>query len=392
MGNNNPLINNGDTETLQESFDYEQWKSNMERLFGSTKEEILKRTASDELYFKDLQNKIQQNVQKQKKNQQNKEPERVLMETNTVNITQPSRGVNEMSQLKLKEKERKRKKQEAAFLNKVENSVDKVKEMSLKSQKLEKISAESEKEILKIKEIANKLVARSQTNEQDFNLIFTDIDNIENIIPDTENTKKGRKGKKKVADKKQPSILENEVHWTEEENNKWSTDKKEVTRVTDLLSALRTAAAAGATDFVTTSIQDTIKNCKRMQDEHEKEKQAEILERKQSLQDEQERKKAAQEAKKLEDQKKQEEAKMMEQRRRKEGTQRLDEQRKREEAKKLDEQRKKQEAKKLEEQRKKEEAKKLEAQRKIEEVKKLEEQRKKEEVKKLEEQRKKEEA
>merc|ERR1712227_1173029 len=112
------------------------------------------------------------------------------------------------------------------------------------------------------------------------NLIFTDIDNIENIIPDTENTKKG---KKKVADKKQPSILENEVHWTEEENNKWSTDKKEVTRVTDLLSALRTAAAAGATDFVTTSIQDTIKNCKRMQDDHEKEKKAEILERKQKL-------------------------------------------------------------------------------------------------------------
>merc|ERR1712112_460658 len=109
--------------------------------------------------------------------------------------------------------------------------------------------------------------------------------------------------KKKVMDKKQPSFLENEVHWTvgqsywtEEENNKWTTDKKEVTRVTNLLSALRTAAAAGATDFVTTSIQDTIKNCKRMQDDHEKEKKAEILERKQKLEDEQERKKASEEA------------------------------------------------------------------------------------------------
>merc|ERR1712098_427278 len=222
----------------------------------------------------------------------------------------------------------------------VENSVDKVKEMSLKSQKLEKISAESEKEILKIKEIAAKLVARSQTNEEDFNLIFTDIENIENIIPDLDSNRKGKKSKKKVTDKKQPSILENEVHWTEEENNKWTTDKKEVTRVTNLLSALRTAAAAGATDFVTTSIQDTIKNCKRMQDDHEKEKKAEILERKQKLEDEQEKKKASEEAKKLEDQKLKEETIQLEEQRKKDETKKMEEERKKDDARKLEEQRK----------------------------------------------------
>ena len=150
-----------------------------------------------------------------------------------------------MFQLKMKEKERKRKKQEAVYQQKIETSFDKVKDMSLKSQKLEKISAESEMEILKIREMANKLVARSQANENDFITIFKDIDNADSLPIESDSRKK-RKGKKKEQEEIAKSILENDVHWTEEENNKWSSEKKEVTRVSNLLTALRQAAAAGA--------------------------------------------------------------------------------------------------------------------------------------------------
>ena len=107
-------------------------------------------------------------------------------------------------------------------------------------------------EILKIREMAKKLVARSQANEDDFITIFKDIDNADSLPIESDN-KKERKGKKKEPEVIK-SILENNVHWTEEENNKWSYEKKEVTRVSNLLSALRQAAAAGASDFVTSSI------------------------------------------------------------------------------------------------------------------------------------------
>merc|ERR1719277_1163292 len=148
--------------------------------------------------------------------------------------------------------------------------------MSLKSQKLEKISAESENELRRIKDMSSKLVARSLANEEDFNVIFLNLDNLDSVLPES-NKKKGKKGLKKETNK--PSVLEAEVHWTEEENNKWSTEKKEVARVTNLLAAMRQAAAAGDNTFVTASIQDAINNCKKMQDEHEKDRQAELLER-----------------------------------------------------------------------------------------------------------------
>merc|ERR1712038_1253955 len=217
---------------------------------------------------------------KNKKNFKNQDPPQDLLiqeNKNNEDLKPPPKIHDEMSQLKLKEKERKRKKQEAVYQQKIESSVDKVKDMSLKSQKLEKISADSEKEILKIKDMASKLVARSQANEEDFNHIFLNLDNLESLMTETDK-KKGRKGKKKDADKTKVSVHENNVHWTEEEHSKWSekqSSQKEVVRVTNLLSALRQAAAAGATDFVSTSISDAISNCKKMQEEHEKEKQVE---------------------------------------------------------------------------------------------------------------------
>merc|ERR1719367_2448720 len=244
-------------------------------MFGEKSEEVLKRSASDEMYLKSLKDKIQQNVKKTKKNMKSKEEPILTIQEPKKEEPQPRRN-DEMSQLKLKEKERKRKKQDAAFQQKIETSVDKVKDMSLKSQKLEKISVESENELRRIKEMSTKLVARSQANEEDFNVIFLNLDNLDSVLPD-KTKKKGKKGLK--TESKKSSILEAEVHWTEEENNKWSTEKKEVARVTNLLAAMRQAAAAGDNTFVTASIQDAINNCKKMQDEHEKDRQAELLER-----------------------------------------------------------------------------------------------------------------
>ena len=317
--NRNSLINNADTNTLKQAFDYEQWRSDMDRMFGSngiTHEDVLKRSASDEMYLRSLKDKIDKNVQKNKKNFKNQDPPQdLLIHENKKNedMKPPPKIHDEMSQLKLKEKERKRKKQEAVYQQKIESSVDKVKDMSLKSQKLEKISADSEKEILKIKDMASKLVARSQANEEDFNHIFLNLDNLESVMTDTDK-KKGRKGKKKDADKTKVSVHENNVHWTEEEHSKWSekqSGQKEVVRVTNLLSALRQAAAAGATDFVSTSISDAISNCKKMQEEHEKEKQAEKeIKVKEDAARKDEEQKQIVAAKKLEEEKKEREKQM----------------------------------------------------------------------------------
>merc|ERR1711983_688594 len=163
--------------------------------------------------------------------------------------------------------------------------------------------------------MAKKLVARSQANEDDFNTIFKDIENADCISMESDSKKK-RKSKKKEPEITK-SILENDVHWTEEENNKWSSEKKEVKGVSNLLTALRQAAAAGASDFVTSSIHNTIDSCKKMQEEHEKERQADKEERLklEKIQKEEEEKiklkKAAEENKKklLEQEKKEELAK-----------------------------------------------------------------------------------
>ena len=272
----NTLINDASVDTLKQPFDYEQWKTSMDKMFSSKTEDPLKRSPSDEKYLQSLKEKIKTNIEKSKKNFKNQEvkvPQ--VKETKEQAVVNEKKDFDEYKQLKLKEKERKRKKQDAIFQQKVEENKSKVVDMSLKSQKLEKISEESEREIKKIKDMAKKLVTRSVTNENDFNEIFLNIDNLENVIRDT--GKKTRKSKKKEA-LREKSVHEVEVHWTEEDSNKWTTDKKkEVARVTSLLSALKTAAQHGASSFVSDSIQNTIKNCKQMQEEAEQERRQEKI-------------------------------------------------------------------------------------------------------------------
>ena len=270
-----PLINNASTETLKQPFDYEEWKTHMDKVFSHKKEEPLKKSPSDEKYLNSLKEKIKTNIEKNKKNFKDQEV-KVPVKPKIQEPVKPKNSPDEFTQLKLKDKERKRRKQDAIFQQKLEESKSKVVDMSIKSQKLEKISEESEREIQKIKDMAKKLVLRSANNESDFNEIFTNLDNLENVIRDT--GKKSKKSRKKEA-VPEKSVHEVEVHWTEEDSNKWTTDKKaEVARVTSLLSALKTAAAHGASSFVSSSIQNTIKNCQQMQQEAEEERKREKME------------------------------------------------------------------------------------------------------------------
>ena len=247
----------------------------MDKVFSNKKEEPLKKSPSDEKYLNSLKEKIKTNIEKNKKNFKDQEV-KVPVKPKIQEPVKPKNSPDEFTQLKLKDKERKRRKQDAIFQQKLEESKSKVVDMSIKSQKLEKISEDSEREIQKIKDMAKKLVLRSANNESDFNEIFTNLDNLENVIRDT--GKKSKKARKKEA-VPEKSVHEVEVHWTEEDSNKWTTDKKaEVARVTSLLSALKTAAAHGASSFVSSSIQNTIKNCQQMQQEAEEERKREKME------------------------------------------------------------------------------------------------------------------
>merc|ERR1712226_783052 len=123
----NALINEASADTLKQPFDYEAWKSSMDKMFSSKTEEPLKRNSSDEKYLQSLKEKIKTNIEKSKKNfkdQELKVPK--VKETKEQAPVNPKKDFDEFTQLKLKEKERKRKKQDAIFQQKLEESKSKV--------------------------------------------------------------------------------------------------------------------------------------------------------------------------------------------------------------------------------------------------------------------------
>merc|ERR1712013_909947 len=183
----------------------------------------------------------------------------------------------------------------------VVDNADKMKEMSIRTKKIEKISLESEEEIQKTRNMAKKLIAKSEAKENEFNEIFLNLDNLENMGVEGEK-KKGKKGRKKV-ESIQKSVLENEIHWTEEENNKWQTQDKGVSKVTNVLAALKAAAENGQSNFVAESLKETISNYKKMeiQDEEETEKKkTQEIEEKKRKEVEEKKKKELEERKKKE--------------------------------------------------------------------------------------------
>merc|ERR1712203_930341 len=126
-------------------------------------------------------------------------------------------NVNDFGLLKLKEKERKKRKKEAAFQNHVVESTDKLKEMSIRTAKIEKLSTETESELVKLREKALLMMQKSAAQEDEFEAIFKDIDNIDAMV--LEGDKKKKKGSKtKAKDEMIAAIAEkNELHWTEED-------------------------------------------------------------------------------------------------------------------------------------------------------------------------------
>merc|ERR1711874_922410 len=276
MTKENIVINNntGIQKNLK-PFNFEIWKSEMDAMFGQA-DDPLEKKAADDLYLKNLRQKIQVSVEKVNKENKNKEKAKVKkVEQNDINNSSKKSNVDDFAILKLKEKERKKKKTDAKFQQKVVDNTDKMKEMSIKTKKIEKISLESEEEIQKIRDMAKKLIAKSEAKENEFNEIFLNLDNLENVTIESEK-KKGKKGRKKVENNQKP-IAENEVHWTEVENNKWDSQDKGVSKVTNVLAALKAAAENGQSSFVTESLKTTISNCKKMEQEDEEERKMEKI-------------------------------------------------------------------------------------------------------------------
>merc|ERR1719309_921837 len=128
-----------------------------------------------------------------------------------------------------------------------------------------------------MREMAKKLIARSEAKENEFNEIFLNLDNLDKVSIESDVTKSGKRSKKKSTNVPPsiPSVLSDEVHWTEEENNKWSSNKKEVSKVTNVLAALRAAAENGQSKLVSDSLKETICSVKKLEQESEEEKKRE---------------------------------------------------------------------------------------------------------------------
>jgi len=271
---NTVIINNTGIQKNIKPFNFEVWKSEMDAMFEQPGDPLEKK-ASDELYLKNLRQKIQVSVEKVNKENKNKDKAKDRrVEKTDVNKSPPPSKVDDFGILKLKEKERKKKKQDVKFQQKVVDNADKMKEMSIKTKKIEKISLESQEEIQKIRDMAKKLIAKSEAKENEFNEIFLNLDNLDNFAIESEK-KRGKKGKNKI-ETVQPST-EDEVHWTEVENNKWVSHEKGVSKVTNVLAALRAAAENGQSNFVAESLKETISNCKKMEKEDEEEKKGEKI-------------------------------------------------------------------------------------------------------------------
>merc|ERR1719357_27612 len=287
------INNNNGIEIIAKPFDYDIWKSEMDTMFQQI-EDPLERKAADELYLQNLRQKIQTNVNKvNKSNKSNKDKEKIKDHISDKNEGSPiPKRKDDFAILKLKEKERKKKKNDAKFQQKVEDNTDKMKEMSLKTQKIEKISMNSQEEIQKIRAMANKLIANSEAKENEFKEIFLNLDNIGEVLIETDK-KKGKKGKKKKEDTKICTVSD-EVHWTEEDKHKWESNQRGDSKVSNVLAALKAAALNGQSNFVADSLKSTIDNCKKMEQDAEDER---IQEKERRLEEEKNRKEAELKAK-----------------------------------------------------------------------------------------------
>merc|ERR550517_1969885 len=129
------------------------------------------------------------------------------------------------------------------------------------------------------------MMQKSAAQEDEFEAIFKDIDNIDAMV--LEGDKKKKKGSKtKAKDEMIAAIAEkNELHWTEEDRGKWGSvpSKKNHSKVSEVLSTMKAMACQGNSEVIN-SLKSTISHCQKVEEEskaemmrvkEEKKKQAE---------------------------------------------------------------------------------------------------------------------
>jgi len=129
-------INESMSKKQVKEFNYEQWRSEYDHIFGGNVDfnsVTIEKSASEDLYLKNLKNKIALSIEKQTKEMKKNEKQKVLQEKN-VNSSQDSPTMpkkdDDFAMLKLKDKARKKRKNEDKFNQKVSESKDKVQDIS----------------------------------------------------------------------------------------------------------------------------------------------------------------------------------------------------------------------------------------------------------------------
>ena len=229
-----------------EPFDYDAWNRKTQGFFTTLIEEDNKIHAKDKAYLDGLKQKIHEKIkvdlEKKEKNKKKSVPEQIKREPIRDNgeKVETKKKLGEFESLQAKNKEKKRKKKEEKF----KQSEEKLQDFSLKSQKLDKVSKEAEEEIKRIKEMAQNIMKKNAKNEKEFKSDF------ETLVSPSK-----REETKEYTDTNNP-----DVHWTEEERNKWPAQDESKAGFSNALSMLR-VAALGKSE-VASELKDTISKAK----------------------------------------------------------------------------------------------------------------------------------
>ena len=294
---------NGDMEhpipaEVSHEFNYDVWKAEIDTLFGGPGERksfVLEKDEADEIFLQNLKSKIAVSVEKQKREIKKIEKDKRMDEKHAgaaiITPLEP-RKVDDFALLKLKEKERKKRKRDDKFQQQMSESCDKLKYMSLKAAKIEKISTETESEIQKLREKSKLLVSKSAAQENEFIEMFKDIENIDMMSLDSDTKKSRLNARVRATEIVALCAQKNELHWTEEDRGKWNSSKSKGTPISEMLSNMRTMACQGNTSVVLDSLKNTISHCQKVDEESkadglkikdEKQRLAEVIKKNKDL-------------------------------------------------------------------------------------------------------------
>ena len=230
-----------DKENIESAvpFDYNAWSKNIEKFYKEENDAEIRALAEDQAYLTSLKQVINERIEKDviKKKKQNANSKPTVKPAPKPKIVVSEQ--DEMKNLKHKEKERKRKKREDKF----KENEDKMRDVAIKTAKIDKIVKGADEEIIRMRELSNKLLKKSKQMDQE----VVDL-NLDDIRPSNED---------RLSD-----CNDNvERHWTEEETNKWPNENKK-NDISSALSFLKNAAMDKLdTEKLKTSI-DAVKEAK----------------------------------------------------------------------------------------------------------------------------------